>query len=48
VNNLIDSHRIVGVNPASTKSSLPAPGDVLTLLPGRSVSLTLTFGFSPR
>jgi iron complex outermembrane receptor protein len=48
VNNLTDSHRIVSVNPESTKSNLPAPGDVLTLLPGRSVSLTLTFGFSSR
>jgi iron complex outermembrane receptor protein len=48
VNNLFDSHAIIGVSPASTRSSLPAPGDVLTLMAARSVSLTFTVGFSPR
>jgi iron complex outermembrane receptor protein len=48
VNNLFDSHAIVGVSPASTRSSLAAPGDVLTLMAARSVSLTLTVGFSPQ
>jgi len=48
VNNLFDSHAIIGVAPASTRSSLPAPGDVLTLMAARSVSLTFTVGFSPR
>jgi iron complex outermembrane receptor protein len=48
VNNLFDSHAITGVSPASTRSSLPAPGDVLTLMAARSVSLTLTVGFSPK
>src|SRR4029078_8509713 len=28
VNNLFDSHTITGVSPASTRSNLPAPGDV--------------------
>lgn len=46
-NNLTDSHAITGVTPASTKSNAPAPGDVLTLLAGRSVSLAFTVGFAP-
>ncbi|MBI3399777.1 MAG: TonB-dependent receptor [Acidobacteria bacterium] len=48
VNNLFDRHYITGVNPAGTKTSAPAPGDVLTIMAGRSVSLTFTVGFSPR
>jgi iron complex outermembrane receptor protein len=48
INNLTDSHAITAISPASKKSNLPAPGDVLTLMPGRSVSLGMTFGFSPR
>lgn len=47
VNNLLDQHNIVGVVPFSGKSNAPAPGDALTLLPGRSVSVTLTFGYAP-
>jgi iron complex outermembrane receptor protein len=47
INNLLDQHNIVGVVPASTKSNAPAPGDILTLLPARSVSLTVTFGYAP-
>jgi iron complex outermembrane receptor protein len=47
INNLFDQHSIVGVAPASTKSNVPAPGDILTLLPARSVSLTMTFGYAP-
>lgn len=45
VNNLFDKHSVVGVNPASTATSAPAPGDVLTLLPARSMSLTLNLDF---
>ena len=45
VNNLFDNHSIVGVTPASTTTSIPAPGDQLTLLPARSTSLTLTLDF---
>src|SRR5215467_9490131 len=48
VNNLTDSHAITAVTPAATTSSLPAPGDVLTLMSGRSVSVSLTIGYSPR
>jgi iron complex outermembrane recepter protein len=48
VNNLFDNHAITGVNPFSSKSNVPAPGDVLTLLPARSVSLTVTFGYAPK
>jgi len=48
VNNLFDQHNIVGVAPASTKSNVPAPGDILTLLPARSVSITMTFGYAPK
>jgi len=47
VNNLMDNHSIVGVTPASTATSIAAPGDILTLLPARSVSLTVTFGYAP-
>jgi iron complex outermembrane recepter protein len=48
VNNLTDSHAITAVTPASIKSNLAAPGDILTLMSGRSVSASLTVGFSPR
>jgi iron complex outermembrane receptor protein len=48
VNNLFDSHAITGVGPASTRSNLPAPGDVLTIMAARSLSVTVTVGFSPR
>jgi hypothetical protein len=36
------------VTPASTKSNLAAPGDILTLMAGRSVTVSFTVGFSPR
>jgi iron complex outermembrane receptor protein len=48
VNNLANSHSIIGVAPASTKSNLPAAGDTLTLMAGRSISGTVIFGFAPR
>ena len=48
INNLFDRHNIVGVTPASTASSAPAPGDVLTLMAGRSVSISMTLGYAPR
>ena len=47
VNNLFDQHNIVGVVPFSTASNKPAPGDILTLLPARSVNITMTFGYAP-
>jgi iron complex outermembrane receptor protein len=52
VNNLANSHNIVGVTPA-TAPTLSAPyvsnpSDVLNLLPGRSVMMTFTVGWAPR
>ncbi len=43
-----DSHAITAVTAASAKSNLPAPGDILTMLAGRSVSFSMTVGFLPR
>ncbi|PUA19914.1 TonB-dependent receptor domain-containing protein [Glaciimonas sp. PCH181] len=45
INNVFNKQNIVGVTPASTSSSAPAPGDVLTILPPRSTALTLTLDF---
>src|SRR5450432_524804 len=47
INNLLDKHNIVGLTPASTTTSAAAPGDILTLLPARSIGLTVTFGYAP-
>jgi iron complex outermembrane receptor protein len=49
VNNLFDHHDITSLTqvvkgPVFT----PGPGDTLGLLPGRSVTLTITFGYSPK
>jgi len=46
VNNLLDKHSIVGVAPALATSAV-SPNDILTLLPARSVSVTVTFGYAP-
>ena len=46
-NNLLDQHNIVGVTPASTASNLPNPNDILNILPGRSVMMSVTFGWAP-
>ena len=48
VNNLTDSHAITGITPASVNSNTPAAGDILTLMSGRSVSVSVTIGYSPR
>jgi hypothetical protein len=48
VNNLTDSHAITAVSAASAKSNASAAGDILTLMSGRSVSVSLTVGFSPQ
>jgi iron complex outermembrane receptor protein len=48
VNNLTDSHAVTGVSFASKKSSAPSPDDVLTMMAGRSVSVALTVGVSPK
>jgi iron complex outermembrane receptor protein len=48
INNLLDQHSVTGISAASSKSNVPAPGDILTLLPARSISLTMTFGYAPK
>jgi len=52
VNNLADSHNIVGITPAvaatTTALYVQNPGDLLNLLPGRSVMFTFTAGWAPR
>lgn len=55
VNNLFDNNNIVGVTQAfNTFASVtaatyqPGPADLLTTLPGRSITMTVTLGFSPR
>ena len=52
VNNLANSHNLVGVTPAVAPTlSAPYvqnPGDLLNLVPGRSVMVTFTAGFAPR
>jgi iron complex outermembrane receptor protein len=47
VNNLTNLHEVVGVAPASTSSNAPAAGDTLTLLPARSFTISMTFGYAP-
>jgi iron complex outermembrane receptor protein len=49
VNNLFDQHNITSVTQA-TKGAVYAPGpdDTLGMLPGRSVTLTVTLGYAPR
>ncbi len=52
VNNLANSHALVGVTPAVAATAaapfVPNAGDFLNLLPGRSVMVTLTAGWAPR
>ncbi len=48
VNNLTDSHAITAVSLASKKSNIPSGGDLLTLMSGRSVSVSMTVGYSPK
>lgn len=48
-NNLFNQHNITGVSTAaSSQTFTPAAGDALTLLPGRSITLSVTFGYSPK
>jgi iron complex outermembrane receptor protein len=51
-NNLANSHNIVGVipgvPPTSTVRYVQSPNDLLNLLPGRSISITVTGGYAPR
>ena len=52
INNLADSHNLVGVTPAVAPTAA-APyvangGDLWNLLPGRSVMMTFTAGWAPK
>jgi iron complex outermembrane receptor protein len=48
VNNLTNSHAITAVSAASAKSNAAAPGDILTLMAGRSVAVSFTIGVTGR
>jgi len=52
INNLAGSHNVVGVTPATAATvTVPyaqSPGDLLNLLPGRSVMATFTVGWAPK
>ncbi len=52
INNLANSHNIVGVTPATAATAsvryVQSPGDLLNLLPGRSITLTITGGYAPK
>ena len=52
LNNLANSHNIVGITPANAGTIASpytqSPNDLLNLLPGRSVSITITGGYAPR
>jgi hypothetical protein len=49
VTNLFDQHSIIAVTPANVAAVfVPAGGDTLTLMAGRSFSVTMTFGYAPR
>lgn len=52
INNLTDNHAIVGVTPGIAATAavpyMPSPGDLLNLMPGRSVMVTFTAGWAPR
>ncbi len=49
LNNVLDNHNITGVSTASSSQTFtPAAGDALTMLPGRSVTLSVTFGYAPK
>jgi iron complex outermembrane recepter protein len=52
VNNLANSHNIVGITPAvAATASVPYvqnSGDLLNLLPGRSITITFTGGWAPK
>jgi iron complex outermembrane receptor protein len=49
VNNLLDNHNITGVTQAAKGAVfLPGPTDTLQMLPGRSITMTVTLGLTPR
>jgi iron complex outermembrane receptor protein len=48
-NNLFDTRNIIGVTPATAATTFtPNAGDSLGLTPGRSITLTVTFGYTPK
>ena len=47
-NNLGNNRNIVGVTPAAATTSLPAPGDILTILPPRSIMVSFIAGWAPK
>jgi iron complex outermembrane recepter protein len=51
-NNLANAHNVVGVTPGVAATSAvhyaPSSSDLLNLLPGRSISLTIIGGYAPR
>jgi iron complex outermembrane receptor protein len=47
VNNLFDSHAVTSYTPGVKNINVPGPADVLSLLAARSVSFTVTVGFTP-
>ncbi len=52
VNNLANSHNLVGVTPGTAATAtapfVQSPSDLLNLLPGRSISITITGGYAPK
>jgi iron complex outermembrane receptor protein len=49
INNLFNAHNIVGVQPSTASPTFsPLPSDLLQLLPGRSITLTITPGYSSK
>jgi iron complex outermembrane receptor protein len=51
-NNIFNNHNVVGVTPAiaatSTAAYVPNSGDLLNMLPGRSIMITIQAGWAPR
>lgn len=48
VTNMFDQHNIIAVTPAKAAAVfVPDPKDTLSLMAGRSVSVTMTFGYAP-
>jgi iron complex outermembrane receptor protein len=52
VNNLANSHNLVGITPGTAATAttpyVQSQNDLLNMLPGRSISLTITGGYAPR
>ena len=52
MNNLFDKHSVAGISAATAATAAapftPSGGDLLTLLPGRSIMISITAGYAPR